>query len=77
MTPDERADVAMRLIAMQGTLRTLMEAASTQAELCHEAGASGLAFSIFMLEEALRGYSKALGRWVADILDENPLDTPS
>lgn len=70
MTPDERADIAMRLIAMQGTLKTLREAAADQAAVCREAGATGLAFAVFMLEEAILGYSKELNRFVAEYIAE-------
>ena len=74
MTSEERADLAMRLISMQGLLKDLAEAASDQATLCKEVRASGLAMSAFMLEEAILSYSRALTKWVAEYLAENPLD---
>lgn len=74
MTADERADLAMRLIAMQGLLKDLAEAASEQATLCNAVRASGLAMSAFMLEEAILAYSKELTKLVAEYLSENPLD---
>lgn len=74
MTADERADLAMRLIAMQGLLRDLAESAGEQAKVCNAVKASGLAMSAFMLEEAILAYSKELTRWVADFLAENALD---
>lgn len=74
MTADERADLAMRLISVQGLLKDLAEAAAAQATLCKEVRASGLAMSAFMLEEAIRAYSKELTKWVAEYLYENPLD---
>lgn len=74
MTADERADLAMRLISMQGLLKDLAEAAAGQATLCREVQASGLAMSAWMLEEAIRAYSKELTKWVAEYLAENPLD---
>lgn len=74
MTADERADLAMRLISMQGLLKDLAEAAADQAALCKEVRASGLAMSAFMLEEAILSYSRELTKWVAEYLSENPLD---
>ena len=74
MTADERADLAMRLISMQGLLKDLAEAAADQGEICKQVRASGLAMSAFMLEEAIRSYSKELTKWVADYLAEFPLD---
>lgn len=74
MTGEERADLAMRLISMQGLLKDLAEAASDQATLCKEVRASGLAMSAFMLEEAILSYSRELTKWVAEYLAENPLD---
>lgn len=74
MTADERADLAMRLISMQGLLKDLAEAAAAQATLCRDVQATGLAMSAFMLEEAIRSYSRELTRWVAEYLAENPLD---
>jgi hypothetical protein len=74
MTADERADLAMRLISMQGLLKDLAESAAAQATLCREVQASGLAMSAWMLEEAIRAYSKELTKWVAEYLAENPLD---
>lgn len=74
MTADERADLAMRLISMQGLLRNLAEAAAEQATLCREVQATGLAMSAFMLEEAIRAYANELTKWVAEYLTETPLD---
>ena len=74
MNADDRADLAMRLITMQGLLKDLAEAAAAQAALCRELQASGLAMSAWMLEEAILAYSKELTKWVAEYLAENPLD---
>jgi hypothetical protein len=68
MTPSEKADVLRRLVAMQQTLRTVMESVEMQAQLCDSVGAKGLAFSVFMLQEALAVYSTELGRWVKDYI---------
>lgn len=74
MTADERADLAMRLISMQGLLKDLAEAAASQADICKQVRASGLAMSAFMLEEAIKAYSKELTKWVVEFLEEIPLD---
>lgn len=74
MTADERADLAMRLISMQGLLKDLAEAAASQADICKQVRASGLAMSAFMLEEAIKAYSNELTKWVVEFLEEIPLD---
>jgi hypothetical protein len=71
MTNDEKVDVLRRLLAMQQTLRTVMEAVETQGQLCDSAGAKGLAFSVYMLRESLAAYSKELNRWVEGYLAED------
>lgn len=74
MNAEERADLAMRLIAMHGVLKDLAEAAADQGALCKQAHASGLAMSAFMLQEAILAYSKELTKWAAEYLAENHLD---
>ena len=64
MTPSEKADIMRRLMVMQDTLRTLMDAADAQGYLCDSAGAKGLAFAIYMMRESLSVYSAELDKWV-------------
>jgi len=71
MTPDERADIVRRLLAMQHSLRSVADAAERQGELCDAAGAKGLAFAVYMLREAVAAYSVALNDWVTKFLADD------
>lgn len=71
MTDDDKIDVARRLMAMQGSLRSLTDSCEDQALLCEAAGAPGLAFAVHMLRESLAAYSVELNRWVTGLLAED------
>jgi hypothetical protein len=71
MTPEDRADVVRRLLAMQHSLRTVIEAAEVQATYCDAAGAKGLAFAVHMLKESLSVYSSELNRWVTAYIEDD------
>lgn len=71
MTDDEKADVARRLVAMQGSLRAVMEAAEVQGRICDAAGESGLAFAVYMVKESIGAYSKQLNVFVTEYLEES------
>lgn len=72
MTPEDRQDIAVRLIAMQNTLRSVFEACEAQAALCNDAGAKRLAFATHMVRESLITYSKELNSFVLGVIHENP-----
>ena len=66
----DRVEIARRLMAMQGSLRAVMDAAEVQGQICDAAGESGLAFAVFMLKESIAAYSKQLGIFVTEYLGE-------
>lgn len=66
MTPEQRADLVVRLVAVQHTLRTLCEAAESSAQVARDAGGEGLAFATLMLKEAIAEYGLALTRFVLE-----------
>lgn len=70
MDDTNRVEIARRLMAMQGSLRAVMEAAEMQGRICDAAGESGLAFAVFMLKESIAAYSKQLGIFVTEYLGE-------
>lgn len=70
MDEADRMDVLRRLLEQQHALRSVVEAAGLQAELAKAAGHDGFAFSIHMLQEALRTYSNELSRFVTNYIGE-------
>ena len=70
MDDDERMGVLKRLLEQQHALRTVVEAASLQAELAKAANADALALAIFMLVECLKVYSKELSKFVREYVGE-------
>jgi hypothetical protein len=70
MDKAERLDIARRLMAMQASLRAVMEVAELQGQVCDAAGESGLAFAVYMLKESIGAYSKQLNVFVSEYLEE-------
>ena len=71
MTDAERADIVIRLVAMQQALRNVCDGAEAAATLAKEAGASGLAVATLLMKESIEEYGKALNRFVlGEFVDE-------
>ena len=70
MTDFERADIVVRLVAMQQALRNVCDGADAAAVLAKEAGASGLAVATLLMKESIEGYGKALNRFVLGEVDD-------
>lgn len=70
MDDEERMGVLRRLLEQQHALRTVVEAASLQAELAKAANADALALAIFMLVECLKVYSQELSKFVRAYVGE-------
>lgn len=70
MDDEERMGVLRRLLEQQHALRTVVEAASLQAELAKAAHADALALAIFMLVECLKVYSQELSKFVRAYVGE-------
>lgn len=70
MDDEERMGVLRRLLEQQHALRTVVEAASLQAELAKAANADALALAIFMLVECLKVYSQELSKFVREYVGE-------
>lgn len=70
MDEEERMGVLRRLLEQQHALRTVVEAASLQAELAKAANADALALAIFMLCECLKAYSQELSKFVKRYVGE-------
>ena len=70
MSDSERADIVVRLVAMQQALRNVCDGADAAAALAKEAGASGLAMATLLMKESIEGYGKALNRFVLGEIDD-------
>lgn len=70
----ERAQIARRLMAMQGTLRGVMDACEAQSAMCMDAGASGLALAVLMVRESIDVYRIELAKFVVEYLKEDRED---
>lgn len=66
----QRAEIVRRLMAMQSSLRNVIDAAEMQGRICDAAGESGLAFAVYMLRESLAAYSKQLSVFVEDYVSK-------
>ena len=64
MTPDERAHIVMRLVAMQHALRTVCDGAEEAGRTAQAAGANGLAVATFLMKEAIEEFAKELNKFV-------------
>jgi hypothetical protein len=71
MDEDGRMEILRRMLEQQHALRTVVEAASIQAELAKAANADSLALAIFMLMECLQTYSKELSKFVTNYIGED------
>lgn len=71
MDEDDRMAILRRMLDQQHAIRTVVEAASLQAELAKAANADSLALAIFMLMECLQTYSKELSKFVSRYVGED------
>lgn len=70
MDDDERMGVLRRLLEQQHALRTVVEAASIQAELAKANDGEALALAIHVLCEDLKVYSRELSKFVTRLIGE-------
>jgi hypothetical protein len=70
MTADEKADLLVRLIAMQNALRTVCESADAYARLAEAVGGSGLAMATLLMRESIGAFSSELNKFVLGMLED-------
>jgi hypothetical protein len=70
VTEDERLELLRRMVTMQGTMRSLVDYVDAVAAECDKSGEKGLAFSIYMIREALSAYSSQVVRYSKKVLLE-------
>jgi hypothetical protein len=71
MNDEDRMGLLKKLLDQQHALRTVVEAANLQAELAKSIHAHSFAFSIYMLCECLKSYSKELSKFVREYVGES------
>lgn len=71
MDEKERYDTLRRFLSLQHFLRSVVEAAETQAALATAAGHDGFALAIHMLRESVLVYSSELSRFVKEYIGES------
>jgi hypothetical protein len=69
VTPDEKLDIAERLMRMQSMLRDVCDACRQHGELCKSIDQPGLAFASFMVGESIAAFSREVGRYTENALD--------
>jgi hypothetical protein len=57
-------NILMRLVAMQQTLRSVVESCKATAAVCDADGAKGLAMATLMVGESIATFAKALNDYV-------------
>ena len=70
MTPEDKADAIRRLLAVENSVRALADASQEVADAATEAGATGLAFSLFMVRESILVYGKEAAKWTRKLLSD-------
>lgn len=70
MTPEEKAEAIRRLLAVENSVRTLADASDEVAIAAKEAGANGLAFSLYMVRESILVYGKEVAKWTKKLLSD-------
>lgn len=63
-------DLLLRLIAMQQTLRTVVESCNAAAAACNADGAKGLAMATYMVGESIAAFATALNTYVLEDMND-------
>lgn len=68
MTPEDKEDVLQRLVSIDKAISSISEFADEAAVLAKDHEATGLAFSLLMLKEAIEAYGVEMNKWVKTII---------
>ena len=72
MTPEERVTMAIRLFAMNETMRDLRATVDAAADVSKMAGATDLAFATYFLSDSIAAYMEAVNRYFVREFSELP-----
>lgn len=70
MTDDDKTEMLLSMSRTRVVLQEMEDMCEKVADACKQSDASGLAFSLLMIKEAVGAYSKELARFVKTALDE-------
>jgi hypothetical protein len=68
LTPEDKEEVVARLVSIDEAIRSIALFADEAASLAKEHEATGLAFSLLMLKEAIKAYGAEMNKWVKTII---------
>jgi hypothetical protein len=67
LTPEDKREVMARLTSIDQAIHSIALFADEAALLAKEHEATGLAFSLLMLKEAIKAYGVEMNKWVKTI----------
>jgi hypothetical protein len=68
MTPDEKEEVLERLVSLNQAVQSISEFADQAAGIAKGHDASALAFSLFMLKDAIVAYGIEVNKWAKEYI---------
>jgi hypothetical protein len=68
MTPEDKEEVLQRLASIDKAINSISEFADEAAVLAKDYDATGLAFSLLMLKEAIEAYGVEMNKWAKTII---------
>ena len=68
LSQEDKEQVLQRLVSIDNAINSISEFADEAAVLAKEHEATGLAFSLLMLKEAIRAYGVEMNKWAKSII---------
>ena len=68
LSPEDKEEVVARLVSIDQAIRAIALFADEAAALAKDHEASGLAFSLLMLKEAIKAYGVEMNKWAKSII---------
>lgn len=68
LNPEDKEEVLQRLVSIDRAISSISEFADEAAVLAKDHEATGLAFSLLMLKEAIKAYGVEMNKWAKSII---------
>jgi hypothetical protein len=68
LNPEDKEEVLQRLVSIDKAINSISEFADEAAVLAKDHEATGLAFSLLMLKEAIKAYGVEMNKWAKSII---------
>lgn len=68
LNPEDKEEVLQRLVSIDRAISSISEFADEAAVLAKDHEATGLAFSLLMLKEAIKAYGVEMNKWANSII---------